>query len=327
MRLVGMMTEEGQARRFVDYLLTRQIPAEIRPSSGGWAIWVVREDQLPQSRGEYEEFLAAPDDPRFTEVARSASALRKEAVRIDREHRQNTTDLRDRIDRIIPSRCPVVFLLILGSVLVALGTNFGSDERRLDPFFFSPAFRRQMLVERADGRVEVETIERSSGLGPLKRGELWRLFTPMFIHYDWRHLIFNMIALYGFGGLIELRKGSWVLLGLVFSAAPVSFFGQYLWDVRQLGPEQVSLPGGMSGVVYALFGYAWMTGEYEPESGLRLSNMTIVSMLLWLVWCFTGALGSIANAAHFCGLLFGMLAGLTLHLIDMGQERGADSGP
>jgi GlpG protein len=149
----------------------------------------------------------------------------------------------------------------------------------------------------------------------------------MFIHYGWPHLIFNMFALYWFGGLVELRKGSWVLLGLVLASAPISFLCQYLWDLQHAPPDQIALPGGMSGVIYAIFGYMWMAGEYEPESGLRLSINTVVWMLLMLVLCFTGALGPIANAAHFSGLVFGMVVGLAPHLIGSRHARGTNSGP
>jgi GlpG protein len=123
-----------------------------------------------------------------------------------------------------------------------------------------------------------------------------------------------MLALYYFGGLVELRRGSLVLIALVLLAAPLSFAAQYVWDVERFGPDQVSLPGGMSGVTYALFGYVWMRGEYEPESGLRLSTTTVSWMLIWLVACMTGFLGPIANAAHVSGLALGMGIGLGPHL-------------
>ena len=41
--------------------------------------------------------------------------------------------------------------------------------------------------------------------------------------------------------------------------------------------------GGMSGVVYALFGYLWMKGQVDPEPGMVLHPSTVRVMLLWLV--------------------------------------------
>ena len=65
----------------------------------------------------------------------------------------------------------------------------------------------------------------------------------------------------------------------------------------------------MSGVVYGLLGYIWMRAKFDPFSGLFLHKNTVIMMLVWLVLCFTGLLGPIANLAHLFGLLIGMAAG------------------
>jgi GlpG protein len=67
---------------------------------------------------------------------------------------------------------------------------------------------------------------------------------------------------------------------------------------------------GFSGVVYALFGYIWMKGLYEPEQGMIMHPNTITIMIAWLFLCMTGLVGSIANAAHVVGLVVGVMLGL-----------------
>jgi GlpG protein len=67
--------------------------------------------------------------------------------------------------------------------------------------------------------------------------------------------------------------------------------------------------GGMSGVVYGLFGYVWMKVQFDPRSGFVLDPVTVVVMIGWLFLCMTGYLGNIANAAHVAGLLAGMAFG------------------
>ena len=42
----------------------------------------------------------------------------------------------------------------------------------------------------------------------LAKGELWRVITPIFGHFDGLHLIFNMIMFFQFGALIESLKGT-----------------------------------------------------------------------------------------------------------------------
>ena len=65
----------------------------------------------------------------------------------------------------------------------------------------------------------------------------------------------------------------------------------------------------MSGVVYALAGYIWMRGRHDHASGLYLDRRSIEWLLIWLVLCFTGLLGPVANAAHLGGLVAGVVWG------------------
>ena len=313
MRMVGAIADEGAARRLVDYLLTLEIPSEARPNSGsGWGVWIFNEDHVERGRQELDAFLKHPDAPKYRTASGVASQLRQEAQRADRAHRKNTIDLRGRLDRISPYRCPVTYALIALSVLVAVFSNVGDNRAFLAPLYFSPP----TTVESDTGEVRV----RSARLEPIKRGELWRLWTSMFIHYGWVHLIFNMSVLYRFGGMIELRKNSWVMLGLVLFATPITSLAEYVWDLQSLGPNEIALPGGMSGVVYALFGYVWMKSDYEPDSHIQISNNTVMFMLAWLVLCMTGFLGEIANAAHLSGLIYGMCVGLAPQFLDRGPE-------
>lgn len=316
MRKAGNIASEELGRRLCDYLVTLDIPADLRMERDGWGIWIVHEDQLPRGQAEIAAFVQNPDDPRYQGAAKPAQKLRKEAERIERAHRRNTIALGGQLNTIRPARCPVVHALIAGCIAVALLTSVGTNYRALRPFFFSPPVETTRLMPLGNGGAIAVPIEsnQSAGLEPIKHGQIWRLFTPMFIHFGLAHLVFNMLALYYFGGLIELRKGSLLLIALVLVAAPVSFSVQYLWDIQQFGPDQVSLPGGMSGVIYALFGFVWMRGEYEPDSGLRISSSTVGWMLIWLVACMLGLIGSIANAAHLSGLALGMGLGLGPHL-------------
>ena len=61
----------------------------------------------------------------------------------------------------------------------------------------------------------------------------------------------------------------------------------------------------MSGVVYALFGYAWIKGKFQPHLGIGVPPQTVTVMLFWLVLCMIGLVGDVANVAHVAGLLGG----------------------
>ncbi len=65
----------------------------------------------------------------------------------------------------------------------------------------------------------------------------------------------------------------------------------------------------MSGVDYGLLGYVWMRARFEPQAGMYLDAFTVSFMLGWLVLCFTGLMGPVANWAHTVGLVVGMAIG------------------
>jgi GlpG protein len=67
--------------------------------------------------------------------------------------------------------------------------------------------------------------------------------------------------------------------------------------------------GGMSGVLYALFGYIWVRGRLDSSLGLAMPPNTATILLVWLGLGFTGALGNVANVAHLGGLVSGALMG------------------
>ena len=151
-----------------------------------------------------------------------------------------------------------------------------------------------------------EPQHRLQDLEEIRHGQVWRLITPIFIHYGFLHLIFNMFWLRDLGSMIEHYKGMIFLTVLVLISAVISNVAQYLVS----GPGA----GGMSGVVYALFGYIWMKDRYAPHQGLNLLPHTWIYMLGWLAVCFTGLVGPVANTAHVVGLLIGMAVGVAPHL-------------
>jgi GlpG protein len=135
--------------------------------------------------------------------------------------------------------------------------------------------------------------------------EPWRLLTPMFIHYGFMHLAFNMFWLYHFGNQIEANHGTpRFLLLVVVVMIPGS-----------LGQLELSGPwfGGMSGVNYGLFGFVWMQARYAKR-GYGIENREVVLLMGWLVLCVTGVLGPVANVCHAAGLIAGILAGVPAYL-------------
>ena len=125
------------------------------------------------------------------------------------------------------------------------------------------------------------------------------------------HLVFNLMWLYDLGATIESRWRARHLVVLVVIIGFLANGAQYLinWDFQHGFTTTNALSGGMSGVVYGLFGYIWIRGRREPRLNLHLQQQTVVLMLGWLVFCMTGMIGRIGNSAHLVGLLVGVVAG------------------
>lgn len=182
---------------------------------------------------------------------------------------------------------PITAGLIAACVGVAFATKMGEDLAAVSRFLFTPT---------------VDLVPGGDPLRAIREGELYRLLTPIFIHFGALHAVFNLVWLKELGGLIERFRGSAVFLTMVVVIGLLSNYAQFALG----GP---SVFGGMSGVVYGLFGYVWIRGNVGRDVPFRLPSSTVLIMLGWLVLCFTGLVGSVANFAHLGGLVAGMISG------------------
>lgn len=142
------------------------------------------------------------------------------------------------------------------------------------------------------------TLRPGTDLAEVRSGQLWRLITPIFLHFHLLHIAFNGMAMWVLGSVLERRMGAAHLLVLVV----VIGVGSNLAEYYGTGPWF----GGLSGVVYGLLGYFWIQGRYNPRFGLRLHNHVIYLMLGWFLLCWAEIIPNVANWAHTAGLGMGM---------------------
>ena len=155
------------------------------------------------------------------------------------------------------------------------------------------------------GIVGGQPVPESLGAG-LASGQVWRLVSPVLLHFGWMHLIFNMLWLWVFGRQVEALHGSRRMLLVLLLAALGGNLAQYATGTV--------LFGGMSGVDFALLGYVWLMSRRSPGSGFFVPQMLVVLMLAWMVFTMTDmaglvGFGNIANEAHLGGLVVGLLLG------------------
>lgn len=330
MRQAGTLSNETLARRFADYLYAQGIQTRIDPDGEAWAIWVRDEEQLPQALSALKEFQADPADPRFNASAQ-ASAKRAEQAKREEQARRNFIDMRRRWDTSPSGPTPLTFGLIALSVLVAILTNLGGqfadrepgpaeglinalllNPREIDephPSQHATHAELREFEERQHQRL-VERLEQEP-LPRIREGQVWRLVTPIVLHFGILHLLFNMFVLRDLGRLVESRIGTWRFAALVLVVAIVSNLAQYYFPSRANPVAALGSFGGMSGVLYGLLGYAWMKSRYEPRAGIYVHPNTVTFMMIWLVVCALGLISFIANWAHGAGLVVGMAIGVT----------------
>jgi GlpG protein len=150
-------------------------------------------------------------------------------------------------------------------------------------------------------------------------GEIWRLVTPMFIHFGALHIVFNLLWVWEIGRRIEFVNGALMFVGLVLLSSVTANMTQYLMS----GP---SLFGGMSGVVFGLLGHSLLWSLINPDRSTGVPKGIYIFMLVYLGIGFTGAIdllgmGNLANGAHLGGLIAGVVTGATAGLLARRHPR------
>jgi GlpG protein len=258
------------------------------------------EDHVPRARQELEEFQRNPTDPRYQSAAQTADKLRQRKRQEDSTYFRRQERFNRRMSGSISSQRLTVGLIGI-CVLVSLVSQGGHDLKIVSKLSISPY------------RYMGNTVE-WLGLTPIAEGEIWRLVTPVLLHFGIWHLLFNMWMLYDLGGAVERQRGPFRYLLLILVLAVISnlvqyYFGHPVMDGSEL--KWIHLPtfGGMSGVIYGLFGYIWMKARFQPQLGLYIDPGAVTYLIAWFFLCMTGWVGPIANGAHVGGLLAGIAIG------------------
>jgi len=148
------------------------------------------------------------------------------------------------------------------------------------------------------------------GLVPVlvwKKYFLWQLFTYIFLHGGITHLLFNLLALWMFGGELENYWGSRKFLFYFFFCGIGAGLCTVLFTPYQMVPVI-----GASGAIYGiLLAFGWLF----PNRPIYIyflfpipaKYMVILYGLIELFASMEGTGGGIAHLTHLGGLFFGFL--------------------
>ncbi|MGP0063456.1 MAG: rhomboid family intramembrane serine protease, partial [Isosphaeraceae bacterium] len=222
MRQIGTLPEGLDPKLFEDYLLSQSIKARLDHRPEGSDVWIYNEDQVARAREELQTYLSHPDDPRFRAAVPAAEAVRRQQKQLDKQFRKNFREVTDLWAAPGFRRRPLTLALIVVCVFVYFLQRSEKGDEWEDRLFFTTFY------------VDAQGAVRDNGLEPILHGEVWRMVTPIFMHStrNLLHILFNMTCLSAFGTMIEVRRGTLRLAGLVLIAAIVSNFGQYFYDLR-----------------------------------------------------------------------------------------------
>lgn len=206
--------------------------------------------------------------------------------------------------RVAFSRAPVTLLLLaaIAGVFVLEVIQGGSTDQRV-------------------------LLELGANSGPhIARGEVWRLFTAMFLHIGLLHLVVNGWALFQLGALMEIWVGS-LGFSLVYLASGLGgSAASFLWTWVLNGQEQISAgaSGAIFGVLGALIGFLLRRRDRLTPAARSL----LTQLVFWAgLNVFLGfSVPGIDNAGHLGGLAVGLVLGPFLDSREQ-QSRGQPRNP
>ena len=276
MKLLVSLNNIRAALAFSDYLNANGIPNQLKQSSGEAHIYIVNDaDEVP-ARDEARRFEENPTDPRYLEASWQQERSDNITESVDGYYQKKNSGLKHFLARSgVFTKCISAICLVIFVL-----SSLGRDIDVLEYFFF---FKNTDAMQ---GK------------------EIWRWISPVLIHLGFVHIAFNLLWWWDLGGIIERFQSTRRLILLFFILGVVSNTSQFLVSGNQFG--------GMSGIVYGVLGYLWFYGRMRPDSPLQINPAIVAMMLIWLVLCFTGLLGPIANAAHLSGLLCGSFLAIVL---------------
>jgi len=184
---------------------------------------------------------------------------------------------------------PAVSILILANIAV-----FGVELHR-------EALSNPVMLHRL-GELDINAV--------VSKGEFWRLFTALFLHYGPPHLILNLLALYVIGPPLEQIIGTVRFSACYLISGIGSTAGVVLLTIIAHRPPNplVGASGCIMGIVGVWAGFL-LRHRHGWHARQRLLNILLIVAIQVLFDMFTP---QVSTSAHLCGLITGFGIGLAV---------------
>ena len=143
----------------------------------------------------------------------------------------------------------------------------------------------------------------------VEKGEYYRMFTCIFLHFGFQHLMNNMMMLFFLGSILEEELGWW-RYGVLYIISGIG--GNVLSALYDLRTGYYVVSAGASGAIFGIIGALFLI---IIRNRGRIGNLSGRGML-FMVACslyhgFTST--GIDNMAHIGGIITGFLVAVVLY--------------
>mgnify|MGYP000627053601 FL=1 len=143
----------------------------------------------------------------------------------------------------------------------------------------------------------------------LQQGEYYRMFTSIFLHFGFSHLVNNMLMLGVMGWQLELVIGRIKFLIIYFAAG---LGGNVLSALAELRNGDYAVSAGASGAIVGIIGsLLYIAVRNHGQIGNVSGQGILIMVVLTLYYGFTSS--GVDNFAHIGGLAAGFVLAVLLY--------------
>ena len=129
-------------------------------------------------------------------------------------------------------------------------------------------------------------------------GEWYRLVTSMFLHFNFEHILMNMLSLYIFGKIVESVLGSWKMLAIYLFAG---IFGNFVSLSFNTTTISVGASGAIFGLIGSIFAILYLSKTFDKRviGQLLIALVILIGLSLFM--------SNINVMVHLGGFIGGLL--------------------